>query len=271
MKKSIHKSYEDIWFPISDDFPWIADLGCGFTLFLFNENVDYSKVKDFLRSSIVSSIYYNDLTYQEYVDVYFHGVRSEDDFLANQYKQYLKVFGGNHFIEYGKDKYGRNYLLIHCGSNGIFPYLYERNKWQVKRIIECCYNYASENRKGIIKQFCRYLDIPFNEWNIWDQKHTFMLNDGLIMGYSESKDEGNIFTGGPFQKTLLIRTNEDCYIRHGVEELPYIKLFDYLRYSKEDFRNYGRSFVSLSKYDFSGFEILNTFKPKITERPRNAH
>ncbi|MDO8610802.1 MAG: hypothetical protein Q7R95_09735, partial [bacterium] len=200
---------------------------------------------------------------------FFDGIDIDNDFIDGQYRQFLKIFGGNHFIEFGKSSHNGHYILIHCGSNGFYQHILQKNIDKKERCKDVCNDYAKANRLGIMRHFSRAMSVEFNGNHI-DQAHTFHIGDCNIIGYSKSDlVNGNIFTCGPFSQSYIIQTNTGgTYVKHGCDELRYTKLIDFIRYGKEDYLNYGRSFAKFSGYDINKFIIVDKLTPILNSRQK---
>lgn len=245
------------------------DIGCGFCIIYFSRPFHIDEIRAYCSSFVAPYMCYQPMTFDHYQSMFLHyGLDMSYDFLKNQYKQFPKIFGGNHFIEYGKTSDKRYYILIHSGSNGIAN---EMRNYDFDRVRKFCTKYAKLNRE-LIKSFFAYKNYSFIE--TFDQCHNQILNDKALLGFAPvDKDHGNIFAGGPMKKSYVImyNGNKNLLVKHGCDATN--KPSEDKNREQKDLDNYTRSFIPIDDYDFhsQGFSILRSLHPYFSKRPKNVH
>jgi len=243
--------------------PTIMDVGCGFQLITFKNKLNINEVRN-VFGALTSTYFIN--SFISYVDFYIKVksmVTVDDDFINNQYISIGKIFGGNHFIEYGQlQKSNNHYILIHSGDNGSF--LHNNKQNTIEKAVKYSYWFSRFNRDLI----CNYIEKYFSIQIISkvDQIHNLYEN-GCISGFSRIDNKrGNIFANGPWGKSFIIRPknkNKYRYVRHGSVEK---KIFVF---TKD--KNYNRKFKYENLVKNSDCEILYILKPLEIGRPINDH
>lgn len=258
---------------ITDPSNEIMDVGCGFTLGVFSGTGPEKQLVSAFMDSVTSPyLIYQPLSFDEYKKLYDrYNLSYLDSFIINQYRQYCKIFGGNHFCEYGDyrdgSKQAKKYLLVHSGNNGIFQSLYPKNNLMLAA--NFCTNYAEENRKAVLDYFTNRVAIKMEMVRSFSQCHnTFRYPDTYIRGYGfENKVHGNIFTCGEGNPSYILKSKGDLpafeYFKHGTDEIE-----DFIR---TEFKNYDRKYLPASKYSFKNLKKEATLYPILIGRPKNVH
>ncbi len=189
-----------------------VDIGCGVIAYpLEKKEIDFKELDEYIRANIPLGFSKRDLSKKEEfvkelennitikkINIVAKDITKKYDCVLNQIGT---LGGGNHFIEIGENPEGEKYLLIHSGSRNIgkqiadfyqkkakdickamqistpqgleyLPLEYGGNNYLVD--MELAQQFASLNRKVMLKIILRYFGIKFKEEDLIESVHNYI-------------------------------------------------------------------------------------------------
>ena len=194
-----------------------VDIGCGVIAHpIGKDDIDFEKLDAYVRWNIPLGFRRRNPSEKEEVikGVDSLGLIINLNKVAKKVSNYSSVLdqigtlgGGNHFIEIGENSTGERYLLIHSGSRNIGKQIAEYHQ---KKAVKLCkamqigtprdleylpmefggdeyitdmklaQEFASLNRKVMLKIILRHLNVKFNEDELVESVHNFIGEDDII-------------------------------------------------------------------------------------------
>ncbi len=195
-----------------------VDIGCGVMAYPIGKgDIDFARLDGYIRERIPLAFGRRSeegMADPLYKEVEGRKLISDINEVAKNVSNYNGVYdqigtlgGGNHFIEIGENSEGERYLLIHSGSRNIGKQIAE---YYQKKAVEICkamqvgtpkdleylplelggndyikdmklaQEFASLNRKVMLKIILRHLNINFNKDELIESVHNYIGEDNII-------------------------------------------------------------------------------------------
>lgn len=204
-----------------------VDIGCGIIAHPIGKNdINFEELDKYIRENIPLEFGRREIGKKEefYMEVEGCDIIIDINAVAKKVSNYSVVYnqigtlgGGNHFIEIGENEGGERYLLIHSGSRNIGKQIADYYQKKAKELCKAmqvgvpqdleylplefggsdymhemrlAQQFASLNRKVMLKIILRYLRINFNEDMLIESVHNFIGKDDIIRKGAISAYEG---------------------------------------------------------------------------------
>lgn len=194
-----------------------VDIGCGVVAYPIGKGeINFEELDSYIRENIPLGFCRREISRNEpfYKEVEESKLIMDINKVAEKVSDYSGVWnqigtlgGGNHFIEIGENSDGERYLLIHSGSRNIGKQI--ADYYQKKAVSICkamqvgtpkdleylplefggndylndmkfAQQFASLNRKVMLKIIMRHLNVKFNEEELIESVHNFIGKDNII-------------------------------------------------------------------------------------------